>query len=107
MIEEISTASLDYVKVPITATEAGVAVDPTALPVTMAFLSTATAPVSGDFKTASWETVTSTDPDTYWARCLVGPGGAVTLTAGLYRVYAKVASSPETPVIVCGLLRVI
>lgn len=105
MVAEIASSSVEYVRVPVSASAAGVAVDPTADTVQMAFLATASAPVSGDWKTASWETDASTNPDTYYARCLVG--SAVTLTAGTYTVWVKVTDSPETPVKRAGLLRVI
>lgn len=105
MLAEIAAASVEYVRVPISATSSGAAVDPTGDTVQMAFLATSTAPASGDWKTASWETDASTTPDTYYARCLVG--SAVTLTAGTYTVWVKVADSPETVMKRCGLLRVI
>jgi hypothetical protein len=104
---EISTASLEYVRVPVAAKVDGAAHDPTEDTVTMAFLATTAAPASGDWKTASWETDTGPDPDTYYARCLVGTGGAVVLTAGVWHVWVKVADSPETPVKRAGLIRVI
>ena len=107
MVAQISTASLEYVRVQVSATASGAAVDPTGDTVNMAFLADADAPVSGDWKTASWETDTSTEPDTYWARCLIGTGGAVALTAGDYHVWVKVTDSPEVPVLRAGQLRVI
>lgn len=103
----ISASSLEYVRVPVSATESGAAVNPTADTVTMAFMSTASAPGGSDLKTSSWETDTTTTPDTYYARCLVGSGGAVTLTAGLYTVWVKVTDSPEAPLKRAGQLRVI
>lgn len=107
MTAQISTASLEYVRVQVSAREAGAAVDPTGSTVTMAFLLTDTAPVSGDWKTASWDTDATTTPDTYRAQCLVGSGGAVTLTAGTYRVWLKITDSPETPIKPAGYLKVI
>lgn len=105
MVAEIAASSVEYVRVPVSATASGSAVDPTADTVQLAFMATASAPSSGDWKTASWETDTGTTPDTYYARCLVG--SAVTLTAGTYTVWVKVTDSPETPVKRAGLLRVI
>jgi hypothetical protein len=61
------------------------ATDPTGDTVQMAFLQDPpeeAAPASGDWKTASWTTLTSTNPARYKAKCLVGPGGVITLTAG-------------------------
>jgi hypothetical protein len=102
----ISAASLQYVRVPVAAKVAGAVVDPTADVVTMAFMAGGT-PTTGDLKTASWETDPTTSPPTYSARCLVGPGGAVTLTAGLWSVWVKITDSPEIPLLHAGSLRVI
>lgn len=96
----ISSLTKEYVKVPISATASGAAVDPTAGTATMAFVEVGTAPVSGDFKTATWETDATRDPDRYYARCLVGPSGTVTLAADTYDVWVKITGiSPEIPVI--------
>ena len=105
MFAEIAASSVEYVRVPVSATASGSAVDPTADTVVMAFMATASEPGASDWKTASWETDATTTPDTYYARCLVG--SAVTLTAGTYTVWVKVTDSPETPVKRAGLLRVI
>jgi hypothetical protein len=107
VVAQISTASLEYVRAPVSAVASGSAVNPTADTVEMAFLADDDAPVSGDWKTASWETDATTTPVTYWARCLVGTGGAVALTAGDYHVWVRVTDSPETPVVLAGLLRVV
>jgi hypothetical protein len=107
VVAEISTASLEYVRVPISATASGSAVNPTSDTVSMAFLATTDAPASGDWKTASWETDTTPTPDVYYARCLVGSGGAVTLTAGTYYVWVKIVDTPETPIKRAGLIKVI
>lgn len=102
-----SAASLEYVRVPVAARSAGVAVDPTGDTVVMAFLAGAGAPESGDWKTASWDTDSSTYPPTYRAQCLVGPAGAVTLTAGVYSVWVKVTDSPEVPVLRAGQIKIV
>ncbi len=107
MIAEISTASLEYVRVRVQATSSGVAVNPTGDSVSMAFLTTNVAPVSGDFKTATWDTDATTTPVTYRAQCLVGPSGTVTLAAGTYAVWVKVTDSPEVVVKRCGQLKVV
>lgn len=94
-----SALSTEYVRVPLTATESGSEVVPTADVVQMAFVSPGSDPVSGDWKAATWETDSSTSPTTYVVRCLVGPsGGVVTLTEGLYDIYVRVADNPETVV---------
>lgn len=92
---KLSTLSLEYVKVQVTFTVAGVATDPTADTVSMAFPARHVAPVTGDWKTASWESSGST----YFARCLVGTGGTLTLGVGVYDVWVKVTDSPEIPVV--------
>jgi hypothetical protein len=106
-IPELSTASLEYVQVAISAEEAGTAVDPTADTVQMAFIAGATAPVTGDWKTASWTTDPTTYPPTYRAQCLVGPSGTVTLAAGTWTVWVKVTDSPEIPVKRAGQIKVV
>jgi len=77
-------------------------VDPTSDTVQMAFVNGE--PTSGDWKTATWEADSSTNPTTYYARCLVGPGGTVTLSDGDYQVWVKITDSPEVPVLKAGRL---
>ncbi len=101
----ISAASTEYVQVPVAADVNGSAVDPTSLTVSMGFGLTDAQPT---YVAASWDTDDRTNPPTYRAQCLVGPdGGAAELEAGLYRVWVKVADSPETVVRQVGLLRVV
>lgn len=104
---EISTASLAYVLIPVRARVSGAAYNPTSDTVTIAFTEAAAAPVAGDWKTASWETDATTSPSTYYARCLVGTGGAAVLAAGTYTAWVKITDNPEMPVIRAGLVRVI
>jgi hypothetical protein len=94
---QISSASLQYVRVPISEATGG---DPTGDPVTFAFPDPAAEPTV--FYTGSWSTLNGI----YYARCLVGPGGAVQLPAGFYDVYVKVTDSPEIPVLLSGVLEV-
>lgn len=103
---EISVLSLAYVRIGIRLRQAGATVDPTGFTVQLAFPATGVSPVSGDWKTASWETDATLTPDAYCARCLVGPAGTVTLAAGTYDVWAKITASPEIPVINAGPMKV-
>lgn len=103
----ISSLSTEYVRVQIQATNNGVAVDPTADTVAMAFVTEGAAPQTGDWKTASWETDTTQTPIADYARCLVGAGGVVTLAAGVYDCFIKITDNPEAPVKKAGPLRVI
>jgi hypothetical protein len=97
---KIEIDSLQYVKVPVSAVVDGDAYDPTADTVKMAFTARFTNPVSGDWKSAVWET----SGTRYYAKCLVGPGGTVALTAGSYKVWVKVTDSPEAPILPSGEL---
>lgn len=94
-----SALSTEYISVPLTATEAGAAVVPTADVVQMAFVAAGSSPATGDWKSATWETDSTTTPTTYFVRCLVGPaGGVITLTEGLYDTFVKIGDNPETVV---------
>lgn len=109
MPHTLSAASLEPVLVSVFAVRDGAAVNPTADTVQMAFLDEPpeqASPESGDWKTASWETDATTDPDQYKARCLVGTGGAVALAAGTYYVWVKVTDSPDVPVKYSGVIRI-
>lgn len=105
----IPASSLVHVMVPVAAKRNGVAVDPTSDTVQMAFLDEdpeTASPASDDWKTASWETNSAVTPNQYEAKCLVGTGGATTLTSGTWWVWVKVTDSPEAPVIYSGRIRV-
>ena len=101
----IYSSSTQYVLVPVTFEVDGAATDPTADTVQFAFIAPGTDPVSGDFKSATWET---TGTDTYAARCLVGPsGGVTTLSASTYSIFLKITDNPEIPVLEAGFIRVL
>jgi hypothetical protein len=102
----ISSASLEYVYSRVSAKASGAAVNPTGDTVAMAFKQGDAEPTAPDFKTASWETDSTTTPPTYYARCLVGPGGAATLADGTWTAWIKVTDSPEIPVRRIGKLTV-
>lgn len=94
---QISSASRQYVRVPITEASGG---NPTGDTVTLAFPSPNSEPVT--FYTGSWLTASGV----YFAQCLVGPGGTVVLPVGFYDVYVKIGDNPEVPVLLSGLLEV-
>lgn len=104
----IAAASVEYLRVAVSAKEAGVVVNPTTDAVAMAVKTSGT-PSGGDWKTAAWETDATTDPDTYYARVLVGTGTDVgALTAGdTYSVWVRVSDSPEVPIKHAGYIQVI
>jgi hypothetical protein len=103
-----SAQSTEYVLVAVSARENGALIDPTSDTVQMAFPVHGVAPVSGDFKSASWETDATVTPAVHYARCLVGPGvgAAVALTVGDYEVWVRIVDTPEVPVRRAGRLHV-
>ena len=99
----ISVLSKDFIRVPVSAEEDGLAVDPTGDVVEMAIVTASTDPVGGDWNTAAWETAGSI----YYARLLVGPGSSFgALSAKTYDVWVKVTDSPEIPAMRAGPLQV-
>lgn len=92
---------LEYVLVEAYAKVDGEFIDPTADTVQMAFTEDDAVPVSGDWKTASWEAAPGPIRTEYFARCLVGTtgtsGGAITLDAGTYRIWVHITDNPERP----------
>lgn len=103
----ISSLSREFIRVRVTAKEAGAVIDPTAKTVEMAIIAGSGEPVATDWKAASWETDTTTDPDTYYARIEVGPGSTVgALADGLYGVWVRITDTPEVPVRRAGTLLV-
>lgn len=104
-----SATSLVEVLADVSAVRSGAAVNPSANTVQAAFITSppeTASPGVSDWKTASWETDATTDPDQYAAKCLVGPSGAVTLTAGTYYMWLKITDSPEVPVTYSGIVKV-
>ena len=102
-----SVKSLEYVLVPIAVKESGNLVDPTADTVQMAFTNEGVDPLDTDWNAGSWETDSSQFQAVYYARCLVGPGGTITLTAQVWDTYVKIIDVPETPVLAAGQIRII
>lgn len=98
---ELSKLSKEYVRVPVTATEDGVPVDPTTDVVAFSF-----PPVYHDpdtWVTGEWEVAGGTT----FARILVGPGGDVVLDEGTFHVWLRVTDAPEVPVKRTGQLRIV
>ena len=106
----IAAGSLAYVNVVWSAGLAGTVIDPTVLPVLMAFPVSSGDPLSpatpATWYPASW-LIGSTSAG-YIAQTIVGPGGVVMLTAGLeYDTWSLVQGAPETPMIFAGTLPVL
>lgn len=103
----MSSASLQYISVPVNAVKAGAPYNPTSDAVQFAFLlDISGTPGSSDWVSGSWVTL----PNYLypWAcQCLIGPGGTITLSPALYVVWVKITDNPEIPVLIAGMLRVL
>jgi len=96
----ISAASTDYVEVEVAASES-----PVAYPVSFAFVTAHT--LSDDPATTWTGGGWYTDANgAYWARCLVGPDGMISLERGLYLIYAKWEMGSQKPANCAGTLEV-
>ena len=103
----MSHLSTQYYLVPVSATKAGAAYNPTSDAVQMAFMPTPTqVPGNSDWVSGSWGTNTASVLYPYSAQCLIGPAGTVALGIGTYIVYVKIADSPEIPVLIVGQLAI-
>jgi hypothetical protein len=102
LVERRRAGSLEFVLAYIKATDAGVPANISGDPVAFAFTRRDEEPA--DWVTGAWASTTPLPGGGYTARCLVGPGGAVTLTPATYTVSVKITDSPEIPVIDCGQL---
>jgi len=101
----LSHLSLEYVIIPVNVTKAGVPYNPTSDTLQFAFMPTPTQiPGSGDWVAGVWESDSPNVLYPYNAKCLVGPGGVITLSLGTYVIYLKITDSPEIPVLVAGQL---
>lgn len=86
-----SNLSTRYVKCVVSTQENGIQSDPTTGTIEFAFVEDDIEPISGDWVSGSWETTS----DEYLGRCLVGPGGSITLAAGSYDVWVRFTKTPE------------
>jgi hypothetical protein len=103
----MSHLSLKYYIVPVAATKAGAPYNPTGDTVQFAFMPTATqVPGSGDLVAGSWDTNQYSILFPYNAKCLVGPGGTITLGIGTYIVYQKTTDLSEIPFDIVGQLQI-
>lgn len=102
----LSTLSREYVRVQVSATEAGSPVNPTADTVQMAVTAAGVDPTT-EWATASWETEVTATGTKYYARIQVGPSSTVgQLAVGNYEIWVKVTDNPEVPVAQVGRLAI-
>lgn len=102
LIKRQRAASLEFVLAYISAKDAGVPANISGDMVAFAFTLRDEEPT--DWVPGEWASTTPLPGGGYTARCLVGPGGTITLTPATYTVSVKVTDSPEIPVIDCGQL---
>ena len=103
----MSHLSLKYYIVPVSATRAGQPVNPTGDLVQFCFMPTPTqVPQPADLVAGSWDANPASILFPYNAKCLVGPGGTITLGIGTYIVYQKTVDSPEIPFDIVGQLQI-
>jgi hypothetical protein len=94
-------SSTEYVFVPVSALGVNAPLNPTSDTVQFAFVQGATAPSS--YVGGTWFVPQA---NTYYAACLVGPAGTVTLTPGIYTVWLKISDNPEVPVRTPGQIQI-
>lgn len=103
----MSHLSLEYVIIPVSVTKAGASYNPTGDTLQFAFMPTPTqVPQVSDWVAGVWETDSSNILYPYNAKCLVGPGGTITLGIGMYVIYLQITDNPEVPVLVGGQLAI-
>lgn len=95
MTIKVSALTEEFIRVPVSATEDGEAIDPTTGDVAFAFVE-AGDPEAGDWQAGTWEEASGSQ---YFARFLTG-----TLAEGRYWVWLRVTKGPETVVRRCGVL---
>lgn len=100
----ISTLTLESVPFPVTAYHEGLPYDPTGASIQFAFLNgPRLKPAPGDWKAGTWDvTITGS----YVGLCLIGAGGAVQLSKGVWYAWVKItdAALGETPARMVGRL---
>ena len=97
-IIRISSTSREYVRVPVSASEAGVVQNPTGDTVEFSAVTPGAEPST--WTAGTWETDATTDPDSYYARILIsgtGGGGTLAMADGTYDLWVRITDSPERP----------
>lgn len=86
-------SSQETILVPVQVIEDGDVIDPTGFVVTASVVDAGSGP--GTFVSATWDTDTNTDPDTYAVEVLIGPGSTIgTLDFGDHWVYVEIDTTP-------------
>jgi hypothetical protein len=99
---KVKAISKEYIIVKVGVKKNGIAYDPTHDDVKFTFTLTNVL-TNATWYQGAWETVSGE----HFAKCLIGPGGLVTLVAGnTYLVSVKITDDPEIPVRDVGTLQV-
>ena len=103
----MSHLSTQYYLVPVSVTNLGLPYNPTGDSVQFAFMPTPTqVPQPSDLVGGVWETNPYSVLFPYNAKCLVGPGGTITLGIGTWIVYQKTTDNPQIPFDIVGQLQI-
>lgn len=100
---QITSLESPQIMVPVTLFASNGLGNPSADPISMAFLATKADPQSGDWKTGSW---VQSQSGQWVAQVQVGPLGAIALSKGVYFHWIKVVDPNETIIRCVGLLEV-
>lgn len=93
---KVGKNSKQLIHAAVKARDANGLIDPTGSSVSFAFLVPGDSPAVGTVWTlGSWETITLAKGPQYRAKCLIGPGGSITLSVGSYAVWLKIDYAPE------------
>lgn len=97
-VVRISRLTKELYRVPVSAKEAGVVLNPTTMTASFALISDGE---PSSYVAGEWETDLTTDPDTYYARITIGgtgSGATIEKAVGTYTAWLKVAGATESPV---------
>jgi hypothetical protein len=99
----ISSLATEYVQQLVTQDMTPDITNPTTSAVSMAFLASTANPGTSDWQVGSWYT---SPAGAYYAQCLVGPTGTITLAPGRYYRWIKIVAAPQTIILPVGMLEV-
>ncbi len=108
MLEPISVASTEYIKVPVFARDSTGIINPTADVVKFTFPAAEIPITTGTtWTTGTWETVVLNGTTVYKARCLIGPtGGALVVPIGSWDVWVQITHGLEVVARKAGQIKI-
>ena len=102
-MQTISSLATEYVQTLVTQDMTPDITNPTTGTVSMAFLASTANPGTSDWQAGSWYT---SPAGAYYAQCLVGPSGVITLAPGNYYRWLKIVFAPQTIILPVGMLEI-